>query len=74
MTETETTELCRQAITAIVQWFDAERMNLGSFHDRMELCNYAEWLARKAAGQDVGEYHGIPKITIHMFAPEVPHD
>ncbi len=50
------------ALTAMIAWFDAESKSLGSFYDRMELCNYAEWAARKSIGQDVGDYKGVPQL------------
>jgi len=54
----------REAVEACVQWFDAEDKYLGTFHDRMDLCCYAEWACRKALGQDVGEFKGVPRILI----------
>lgn len=49
---------------AMVRWFDAEDQTLGSFHDRMDLCKYAEWAARRALGEDVGEFEGVPRLII----------
>jgi hypothetical protein len=59
-------ELLRDAVTAIVAWFDAEDQNTGTFWDRCDLCKYAEWAARRALGQDVGEYKGIPRLVIQF--------
>jgi len=59
----------REAVEACVQWFDAEDKYLGTFHDRMDLCCYAEWACRKALGQDVGEFKGVPRILITRGGP-----
>lgn len=61
----------RQAVEAMVRWFDAERDNLGTFHDKMDLCKYAEWAARKALGEDVGEFKGVPRLLIRPRQAEV---
>jgi hypothetical protein len=53
-----------EACEAMVLWFEAEDQNLGTFHDRMNLCKYAEWAARKALGQDVGEFKGVPQLVL----------
>ena len=53
-----------QAIEACLAWFEAEDKNLGTFHDKMDLCAYAEWALRKASGQDVGEFKGVPKLIL----------
>jgi len=52
------------AVEAAVLWFDAEDEYLGTFHDRMDLCCYAEWAARKAIGQDAGDFKGVPRLLI----------
>ncbi len=52
----------REAVEASVQWFEAEDKHLGTFHDRMDMCNYAEWISRKALGQDVGKFEGVPRL------------
>ena len=52
------------AVEAAVRWFDAEDESLGTFHDRMDLCCYAEWAARKSLGQDVGDFQGVPRLLI----------
>ncbi len=54
----------RQAAEAMVLWFDAEGKNLGTFHQKMDLCKYSEWCARKALGQEVGEFEGVPQLVI----------
>lgn len=54
-----------EAVCAVmVRWFDAEEQNLGTFHDKMNLCKYTEWAARRALGQDVGEFSGVPRLLI----------
>lgn len=62
------------AVTAMVAWFDAEKADTGTFWDKAELCKYAEWAARKAIGQDVGEFEGIPRLfLVHTNAAgEIP--
>lgn len=57
-------ELLLAAAEAMVRWFDAEDGNLGTFHGRMDLCKYAEWTARKALGQEVGEFEGVPRLVL----------
>jgi hypothetical protein len=57
-------EAMEAAVKAMVRWFDAEDQNMGSFHDRMDLCKYAEWAARRALGEDVGEFEGVPRLII----------
>jgi len=52
------------AIDAMLKWFNAEDNFLGSFNDRMDLCKYAEWAAKKANGQDVGEFEGVPRLVL----------
>lgn len=54
----------QDAIDACIAWFDAEEKHLGSPHYRMELCNYSEWACRKVAGQNVGDYEGVPRLVI----------
>jgi hypothetical protein len=53
-----------KAVEANVQWHDVESGYLGTFHDRMDLCCYSEWASRKALGQDVGEFKGVPQLII----------
>lgn len=69
MTPTEKLALALEALEAVVAWFDAEDQHTGSFHDKMELCNYAEWVSRKALGQEVGEYVPVPKLLIKLGDP-----
>ena len=63
-------EVCRaapdllKAVEANVSWFEAEDKHLGTFHDRMDMCSYAEWASRKAIGQDVGEFKGVPRLIL----------
>jgi hypothetical protein len=63
-------KLLREAAESMVAWFDAEDKNLGSFHDRMDLCKHAEWTARKALGQDVGEFEGVPRLILTIGMKE----
>ena len=62
------------AVTAMVAWFDAEKADTGTFWDKADLCKYAEWAARKAIGQDVGDFEGIPRLfLVHTNAAgEIP--
>ena len=53
-----------RAVEAMVLWFDAENDDLGTFHDKMDLCKYAEWCARRALGQEVGEFEGVPRLVL----------
>ena len=54
----------RKACEAMVRWFDAENQTLGTFHDRMDLCKYAEWCTRRALGEDVGDFEGVPQLLL----------
>ena len=65
-------EVMQTALEAHELWEKAEREHLGSFHQRMELCNYAEWLTRKALAAVRGqqfeeEYEGVPRIILEPF-------
>lgn len=59
------------AIKACIAWFDAESKNIGSSRFKMDLCHYSEWACRKSMGQDVGEYKGLPRITLTIDNEEV---
>lgn len=59
-------ETFQWAAEAVVRWFDAEAHNLGSFHDKMDLCKFAEWATRKALGEDNGDFVGVPRLVIKM--------
>ena len=61
----------REACKAMVAWFDAENKHLGTFRDRMDLCKYTEWTARRALGQDVWEFAGVPRLLLQI-ANEMP--
>lgn len=67
-------KLLQKAATAMVAWFDAEKKDTGTFWEKADLCKYAEWAARKALGQDVGEFEGIPRLfLVHTNAAgEIP--
>lgn len=54
------------AVEAMVRWFVAEDQHLGTFHDRMDLCAFTEWTARKALGQEVGEFKGVPRLILQV--------
>lgn len=50
-------------------WHRSESQSLGTFNERMELCNYSEWLTRKALSAALGEpfdepYEGIPHLLL----------
>lgn len=62
--------LYKAAVEAMVLWFDAENQNLGSFHEKMDLCAYAEWTARRAMGQDVGDFKGVPRLVLTIGQPD----
>ncbi len=57
-------KLLKEAAEAVLIWFDAEDKGLGSFHDRMDLCHYAEWATRTALGQDMGAFKGVPRLVL----------
>lgn len=57
------------ALMACNAWHKAESDSIGSFNDRMELCNYSEWITRKAIAFATGEqfdepYQGVPHLLI----------
>ena len=54
----------QEAAEASARWYEAEDKNLGTFHDRMDMCKYAEWASRKALGEDVGEFEGVPRLIL----------
>lgn len=55
----------------MVAWFEAESEpnKTTTFDERVELCNYAEWCARRALGLAAETYEGIPHIGIDMAGP-----
>jgi len=67
-------ELMEQAVIAMVAWFDNEnaplkkdRSSTEAFHERMDLCAYAEWCSRKALGQPVSEeFEGVPRLVLTL--------
>jgi len=71
-------ELMEQATIAMVAWFDNEnaplkkdiygsRSSTKAFYERMDLCKYAEWCARKALGQPVPEeFEGVPRLVLTL--------
>jgi len=61
--------LLREAVEAEVLWHDSEDDNpkTTTFDERMDLCHYSEWLAKRAIGRDVpDEYEGIPRIVFRL--------
>ena len=59
----------REALEAHEAWAEAEHGSLGTFHQRMELCNYAEWLTEKVLAELRGEpfnktFEGVPRLLI----------
>lgn len=52
-----------EAAQANLAWHVAEELSIGSFQARMELCNYAQWLTRKALG-DLSDYEGVPRLLL----------
>lgn len=67
---TEQFDLAVKALRAHRAWDLAERTNIGTFHDRMELCNYAQWLTEKTLrlidGEPEGEpFEGVPRLLLN---------
>ena len=65
-------ERLREAVEAEVAWHDAEdNPKTSTFGERMDLCHYSEWLAKRALGRDVpAEYEGIPRLVLRARAKE----
>lgn len=70
--------LMRAALQANEVWHIAEDKSLGTFHQRVELCNYSEWITRKALAADGGApfdepFQGMPRILIDVmtFTPRL---
>ena len=57
----------KDAAEACIAWFDAESKGLGTFHQRMDLCKYSEWACRKANGEDLEEFKGVPQIILKFL-------
>ena len=56
-----------EAVKAYKIWDMAEEKNLGSFHDKMDLCSYAQWAGNKALGlPHEPEWRGVPRLTITL--------
>lgn len=54
-----------EAVRASCLWAIAEQRTLGSFHDRMDLCSYAEWCCDKALGRPhAEEWEGVPRLIL----------
>ena len=69
----EQQDLLEQSAIALINWFEAEENHkLASFHERMDLCRYSEYCARKALGQDIskfeedGEFVGVPRMILKL--------
>ena len=58
----------REAVEAEVLWHDSEDDHkTTTFDERMDLCHYSEWLAKRAIGRDVtDEYEGIPRLVLNL--------
>jgi hypothetical protein len=69
------TALLIEAIEANARWFKAENETLGSFHDRMNLCSYSEFMTAKALAHVRGEafeqeWQGVPRFIITLAGKE----
>ena len=54
-----------EAVRVSMLWNIAEESGLGTFHDRMELCNQSQWLLAKVCGlPHEKEYKGVPRIIV----------
>jgi hypothetical protein len=58
-----------KALEAHALWAKAENEHLGTFHERMDLCSYAEFMTEKALAHVRGElfekeWQGVPRIII----------
>jgi len=63
------TALLIQALEAHELWAKAEHEHLGTFHERMDLCSYAEFMTEKALAHVRGEafakeWVGVPRLII----------
>jgi hypothetical protein len=65
-----TIDIALAACRAHLAWELAERDMSITFQARMELCNYAQWLTRKALGE-VADYVGVPRIILQSFSPKL---
>lgn len=62
-------KLLRDAVEAEVAWHDAEdeHPKTTTFEERLDLCHYSEWAARRAIGRDVpDEYVPLPKLVLRL--------
>lgn len=57
-------DLLEQAVKANYIWHKAESENLGTFYDRMDLCQYSDWICKKAIDGDSKEFTFVPRIII----------
>lgn len=56
-----------EAVKAYKFWDIAEHHNLGTFHDKMDLCSYAEWMGDKALGRaHKQEWAGVPRLVLTL--------
>ena len=56
-----------EAVEASCIWAIAEHDNLGTFHQKMGLRDYAEWCCDKALGRPHDEeWRGVPQIVIDL--------
>jgi len=61
-------EEMQAALEAHAAWADAEHESpkmSTTFHERMDLCSYSEWLTDKALGRPHDEnWHGVPRLIL----------
>lgn len=62
-------DLLVKALEANALWFKAESECLGTFHERMDLCSYSEFMTEKALAHVRGElfekeWQGVPRLII----------
>ena len=63
------TALLIEALEAHELWNEAEDKHLGTFHQRMDLCSYAQFMTEKALAHVRGlafdkEWAGVPRLVI----------
>lgn len=58
--------LLEHAALANYIWHKAESESLGSFHDRMDLCQYSDWICKKAIERKEEEFNFVPRILLEF--------
>jgi hypothetical protein len=59
-----------EAVKAYKLWDVAEEKPLGTFHDRMDLCSYAQWAGDVALGRPhQAEWEGVPRLVLQIGKP-----